>query len=258
MRKSDMISLNGSSELTFSNMGLFSSDLPWTHPTVTVDSTELIYVTEGEVRLKEGETRYVLHKGDGIFLSPQTEHGGYGEKTKEKVSFYWLHYFVRGDIPELPKTFSAEWAEKDFKELMHASQTDLLQAELRLALFFCGLSFHRTRKNPTVFEAEEYIRLSAHAPLKAAEVARRFGYSPDRLSVLFKKELGKNLQTVITEKRIAYIQNRLLNTGETIADVAAACGFADENLLEKYFRYHTGESPTSYRNRFFRIHRNQK
>ena len=38
--------------------------------------------------------------------------------------------------------------------------------------------------------------------------------------------------------------------------IAHMCGFGDENALVKFFGYHEGISPTSYRSRFFRVHRN--
>ena len=50
----------------------------------------------------------------------------------------------------------------------------------------------------------------------------------------------------------------MANTDDTLKSLAGQCGFEDENAFVKFFRYHAGLTPTEYRNRFFRVHRNEK
>lgn len=59
-----MISIEGGGSLSFSSMGLFRTDEPWTHPVITVDSYELIYVLENDVLIYEGDARYRVAPGE--------------------------------------------------------------------------------------------------------------------------------------------------------------------------------------------------
>ncbi len=255
-----MLNLDDRYFLSFVNMGLFSTDSPWIHPTVTVSTFELIYVLEGDVRIFEGDRRYKAKKGDLLLLEAGTEHGGFGAPTTERTVFYWLHFHTPdinawniSGVRAIP-----DGAEKFFREMMHDAESDNRAAELRLAYFLLNTTRENECKNRQIYEVQEFIRLRAENGLTVADVAARFNYSPDYLSKVYKKEFGIDLKSGIDRQRIEKIQNRLLNTSESVKQIAFAFGFADENLFVKYFRYHTGISPTTYRNRFFRIHRNEK
>lgn len=67
-----------------------------------------------------------------------------------------------------------------------------------------------------------------------------------------------NAKTMITDKRLAYIESMLINTNDSIKDIAEKCGFDDENLFLKYFKYHEGKTSTQFRDEFFRVHMNTK
>ncbi len=255
-----MIQVDTSLELRFFNMGLFATDAPWSHPVIAVNSYEIIYVLEGEVRIYEGETPYCLRAGDMILLDPETEHGGYGGKTIGRTSFYWLHFQTKDITAWHPVKVQKppQDTERELRALMHDAQTDRRMAELRLCLLLLGLSKGREYRNRQVYETEEYLRLHANEPLTVVAVAERFGYSPDHLSRLYKKEFGWDLKTGITRQRLAFMEARLANTNDPLTNLAEQCGFPDENAFVKFFKYHAGISPTTYRNRFFRIHRNEK
>lgn len=109
---------------------------------------------------------------------------------------------------------------------------------------------------PVGYELREYLRLNASRPLTVAEVAAHFGYSCDHLSRLYRREFGCDLKRGIVGARLRHIEALLLNTDYPLKTIAHMCGFGDENALVKFFGYHEGISPTSYRSRFFRVHRN--
>ena len=254
-----MVTINGI-ELAYSNMGLFDSDREWIHPTVTVGTYEIIYVVDGEVHLREGDTVYDLVKGDMLLLEPGVEHGGtvpsYG-----RTSFYWLHYgcslpqelrFPKRSAPDAIATL------RTLRELMHLQQADPVIAELVLARFLMECGKETEYGNKRVAEIAEYIRANSRQSLSVVEVARRFGYSPDHLSRLFKKELGYDAKTAIVKNRLEYVESKLLHSSYSIKEIAAQCGFEDENTFVKFFKYHTGLTPTLFRNKHFYAHFNSK
>lgn len=254
-----MIALNETKKLDFVTIGLFDTDREWIHPTVTVETYELIYVTAGEVKLYEGEKRYTLCKGDAILLSPGIEHGGF-EASLERTSFYWLHFYtddisawVLSKCLSLPPT-----AERDLREIMHFAASDRELAELSLARFLLEMRASGECGNRLAHEVGEYIRIHAAENLRVESLARQFGYSGDYLSRIYKREFGHDLKEGITRGRLRYIESLLVNTDRSVKEIAVACGFSDENLFSKFFKYHTHLTPSAFRKRFFHIHMNNK
>ena len=247
-------------ELEYVNMGLFDSDKAWIHPTVTVDTYELIYVVEGTVAIREGETRYRLGKGDLLLLEPNVEHGGF-EESLSRTSFYWLHFRCRGyEALELPKCVAPDEvsALRTMSELMHLQQANRTVAELALARFLLECGKVTEYGNKRLSEIVEYIRANSREQLTVVDVAARYGYSADHLSRMFKKEFGYDAKTAIVKNRLEYIESRLLNSEYSIKEIAAQCGFEDENAFVKFFKYHTKTTPTLFRNKFFHVHLNSK
>ena len=257
MRKSDLVTVNDFS-LTYDYSGIFDTVKPWIHGSFTLPTHELIYVIEGKVKIREGSTEYGLVKGDFIVLSPDIEHVGY-EKSTGHTSFFWLHFF--SDTTEkisLPKTGKAgPDAEKTLREINHLAHVDTRLAELSLAAFLIGLSSDFAQSgNKLAHETDEYIRINSDVKLTAAAVAAEFGFSTDYLSRVYRREFGINLKAGICRHRLARAENLLRNTNFGIKEVAELCGFDDENGFVKFFGYHSGVTPTAYRNEFYKIHMN--
>ena len=253
-----MLNINGIN-LEFSNMGLFESDGAWIHPTVTVDSYELIYVVAGDVFLREGNDEYHLASEEMLLLEPNREHGGTAV-SHGYTSFYWLHFYT--DTPDafsLPKRSKpSDGIKRQLAELMHLQGTNRTVAELTFARFLLELNHKIEFGSRRAYEITEFIRINAHRPLTVRDVANRFGYSPDHLSKILKREFGYDTKTIIVKKRIEYIESMLINTDYSIKEISQQCGFDDENKFVKFFKYHTSTTPSQFRNRYFYVHMNSK
>lgn len=254
-----MIAVNEKKKLDFVTIGLFDTDAEWIHPTVTVETYELIYVTAGCVQMFEGDQRYTLGVGDALLLSPGIVHGGTLVSTGH-TAFYWLHFYC-DDVAAwglfkqqaLPPT-----AEKSLREIMHLNGEDRELAEVALARFLLETRTHGACKSKLAYEVREYVRIHAAKGVRVDELAERFGYSGDHLSRVYKQEFGHDLKAGITKARLLQIESLLLNTEASVKEIAETCGFADENLFLKFFKYHEKMTPREYRNRCFHIHMNNK
>ena len=255
-----MISIDGKINVAFSNMGLFDTEADWIHPTVTINTYELIFVTEGEVKIREKEKNFRFKKGDMLLLEPGLEHGG-TEESRGHTAFYWLHFFS-DDISalKLPKLChpSDLNAERIFKEIMHLSKTSTELCELTLLKFLLSLNENKECRNKLAYDLDEYIRINARKQLSVARISKRFGYSADYLSRTYKREFGTDIKTGIIKQRLGYIESQLINTNFTTKEIAAMCGFEDENSFVKFFKYHEKTTPTLFRNKFFYVHMNNK
>ena len=255
-----MISFEGKTVFEFSNMGLFDIRTGWIHPTVTIDTYEIIFVTDGQVHIREKENKYDLKAGDMIILYPGVEHGG-TRYSEGHTSFFWLHFYCNDiDFFTLPKISAPDRTEteKTFKELLHLQSENRNIAELTLSKFLLTAFRNNERRNKLAFEIAAYMRLNSRKKLSVKDLSDIFGYNGDYLSRIYKREFGKDLKSGINEQRINHIKSMLLNTDLRIYEISATCGFEDENTFFKFFKYHTGITPTEYRNSFFRTHMNDR
>ncbi len=252
-----MILLDEKLKLKFEAIGLFDTRSEWIHPTVTIETWELIYVLAGDVCIYEGDVRYTVHPGELLLLEPGIEHGGV-TVNRGHTSFYWLHFDTNDisawKIPKHEMLKSGE--ERIFRELMHLWQVQKNLTELTFAKFLMEYGMTREYKGKAIYEVREYIRIHAREPIRVEEVAAVFGYSADHLSRLYKREFGCDLKEGITRQRLLYMESQLLNTDAPVKEVAILSGFEDDNAFIKFFKYHRHLTPTQYRNRFFHVHMN--
>lgn len=87
--------------LSFVSGGRFISDGEWIHNRRIIDNYEIIVGLTGTVYIQQGEKKYEVNPGDVLILLPRMVHRGY-KKTAEPCSFFWLHFFCRGQYNILP------------------------------------------------------------------------------------------------------------------------------------------------------------
>jgi AraC-like DNA-binding protein len=81
------------------------------------------------------------------------------------------------------------------------------------------------------------------------ELAAAAGIGKFRLIRLFRERTGLPPHALQVAHRVRKAR-RLLEAGETIANIAAATGFADQSHLNRHFQRSLGVTPGEYRRRF--------
>lgn len=84
-------------------------------------------------------------------------------------------------------------------------------------------------------------------PLSVGEVADDYGMSRTRFSHHFRAKTGVAPGAFIARVRLEEVARRLIQTGDTLSEIAAGTGFADANHLCKAFRRHFHLSPGAFR-----------
>lgn len=85
------------------------------------------------------------------------------------------------------------------------------------------------------------------SPPSVPELAHEWGVSPDHFSRTFRRALGCTVPEYARRVRVRRAARLLHASTSPLADVAAACGFADQSHLTRQFRRESGFTPAAYR-----------
>ncbi len=126
---------------------------------------------------------------------------------------------------------------------------ELVTALIRLALEECGRppAEPADRSARIVGEIRRVIENNFQKNLGRAGLAAQFHLTPSHLSRLFKQVCGQGLQEYLTECRLKFAQNLLLETDLTVYQVARQCGFGNYVHFVRRFRQLHGRPPGRYR-----------
>lgn len=96
---------------------------------------------------------------------------------------------------------------------------------------------------PTLFEK---LREHVRAPASLGKIARELGYHPDHLNRKLKRESGLGLRALRDRVRLEAAQ-AALRREPTVAEAATRAGFDDPNYFARWFRRHTGRTPSAWK-----------
>lgn len=98
----------------------------------------------------------------------------------------------------------------------------------------------------------DYIYDNLHTKISLDELAETVGLSPSYLSRLFRREVGLTISEYIMKKRLEAAENMLKYSDHSCIDISTYLCFSSESHFIQTFRKHTGYTPKSYRQKFFR------
>jgi PAS domain S-box-containing protein len=99
----------------------------------------------------------------------------------------------------------------------------------------------------SLIKALEYLETNYAEPVSPAIMARKANLSPTRFARLIKRIFRLPPGQLITQTRLAAASRLLVDTRDSVADVAHACGFYDHSAFSRAFRAATGETPSDFR-----------
>lgn len=92
-----------------------------------------------------------------------------------------------------------------------------------------------------------YIHLNIEMPLKLDEVAKTFGLSSRSLSRLFRKYIDISFLQYVKMTRIMKSMEMLLETNDTISEIAYRCGYSNVSALSNVFEQVIHQRPAEFR-----------
>ena len=103
----------------------------------------------------------------------------------------------------------------------------------------------------------DFIELNYHQPIRLKEVAQAVGYSPGYLTNLVRNLTGKTVNHWIIERRITEAKYLLLETDDSIEQIALKIGYQNINHFYCQFRNYCQNTPRAWRDKQ-RCQQNQK
>ena len=95
--------------------------------------------------------------------------------------------------------------------------------------------------------AREFVDANLSRDITIAELGRECGISASHFARAFRASLGVTPHHWITNRRLDRARSLMLKTGESLAEIAVACGFVDQSHLGRQFLRETGVSPAQWR-----------
>jgi len=102
------------------------------------------------------------------------------------------------------------------------------------------------REPKRIGRVRAFLEENFSAPVDLKTLADIADLSRFQLLRAFRRQTGMTPHAYLTDCRVRAAR-RLLTRGETIAEAALACGFADQSHLTRIFKAHAGLTPARYR-----------
>ena len=101
--------------------------------------------------------------------------------------------------------------------------------------------------NRLAVRIKQYINRNYRRPISLSMLAQRFACCNSTLMSCFKAEYHMTIIEYLYQVRMGQAEQLLLYSEKSVKEVAAECGFSDQNYFTRLFTGRYGMSPTAYR-----------
>jgi YesN/AraC family two-component response regulator len=101
---------------------------------------------------------------------------------------------------------------------------------------------------PDLSEVFQFIEANYHQPIGLSEVAEAVGYCPAYLTDLVRRQTGQPVKRWIVQRRMAAACSLLLETNQSVEQIAEAVGYNNVGCFFRQFRINFGMTPQVWRN----------
>lgn len=177
--------------------------------------------------------------------------GQAGGPPGQETAFVLLTSLNRSLYDFLLLEFGVSLAQCCYRHRAHACDIHSACAILRAARamledYAAGLRHSRANR-PHIEKACAYIRAHLAEDLSLERVCAAVFLSKSYLCQIFKSLLGCTFGEYVKQQRILRARTLLASTGQSIEEIAAACGFASPTYFATVFKSAVGMTPSAFR-----------
>ena len=252
------------SDFILYNCGVEYCDSGWSYGPQRREYHFIHFVKSGKGTLKiEGHT-FHIHKNQ-CFIVPAGHVSTYTADKKDPWKYSWVGFlgiqstrYVQHLLSRNSFVFDIENAQEYENQIR--KMISLHPDSLASALKITGLTYEifgslieevGTKEakitNSIATSAKRYMELNYYDAIKIKDIADFLGVNVNYLSDSFKKEFGKSPKQYLMELKIKKAKRLLSSTQNSIVIIANSVGFKDSLAFSKFFKLHTGISPSKYR-----------
>lgn len=104
--------------------------------------------------------------------------------------------------------------------------------------------------NSYIKDAIAYVDRNIKKNITLEEVAKHINITPHYLSKIFKKQVGVNFVTFITDKKIEMAKEMLVDEDIPIVNISIELSYTQPNYFSKVFKKKVGITPSEYREKY--------
>lgn len=238
---------------------------------------ELLAVLEGQADLYVDSCYYKIKTGDVVVIPPYALHRIKSDKNfitsylcicfdgallcdKALVSDFEsstmsLGHCITGNRPHTPFLFDC--LQKAYTACESQSNGWEMESVGYISLLFSKLKQHETltksvrNKSKTDFAKNSLTYIAEHfsQQISSRDAAAALYVNVSYFCRIFKKTFGCCFANYLTVYRLERAKWALLNTEQSVTEIAFSCGFHDCSYFAKTFRAEYGLSPRAYRNK---------
>ena len=105
----------------------------------------------------------------------------------------------------------------------------------------------KTEKLSIISTAQAYIKKNYEQNISVDEIANACNVSTSYLHKIFKNKLGITPSIYLLNHRISVAQNLLVNSNQTLTEIAFNCGFNSGSYFSDCFKKNVGVTPKDFR-----------
>lgn len=236
-------------------------------------SVELIYILSGSANVTVKETTYPLKEDDLLLINPYQVHSLQADHCVIASFQIQLAMFDKNVLSEIPLHFDCNSTITDDKSIFYDTKrllalliksnteqnnrTQILNISFSYALlheliFKFGIEEKQEdiAGNQTLSRMEEilnYISDHYHEKISLNTLAEVTYLTVPYLSRIFKKYIGINFSEYLTNVRLNFAVSDLVNTNDTIENIAEKNGFPNSRSFVTAFKHANGLLPSEYR-----------
>ena len=258
----------GRIEESFHRQDFFFFNYAWRgdYDTLSFQRDNLVTIREGELYLGQPFTGYAL-RGNlreevtivGVLIRKETFYESFMPMA---AGTRLLDFFVDPLTNPSAEQFMVLHPDRDFPaaellsfmicEYAHErpDSQDLLKSYALLLIMHAARQYDREHDVPE--PKGECAKMLAHlernvGQVSLAQLAAQFGYHPNYLSTLFKKELGRSFTELVLEQRMSRAAVLLRGTTSPIEIIALQLGYSNPSNFYKAFERYYGCTPREFR-----------
>lgn len=230
---------------------------------------EVVEVIYGKLEMQIGSKLFTLNQGDYAIVFPNIIHNYHtlsddthtclfiGNCALKLMPSYSM--ILEQNFPQTPvirnteSLYQLEWVKNELLRLNTKKVSDSLIG----SLFSLCIAYSLPKLNiiPIDNNLNKDLSLkiitfiSAHCleDLSLEGVSKKFGIGRYSLSRIFSSVLGISFSKYINSQRINYATFQLLNTEDSIGQIAYDCGYCNQQTFNRVFKEEIGQTPTQYR-----------